>query len=71
MLNPGAKILVEAIKNSDYDLNAWEINFMISIEEQVDKGRKLSQKQGDALQNIYRKAQGGGIYIGGDKVKRS
>jgi hypothetical protein len=67
MLNPDAKILVEAIKNTDYDLNAWEINFMISIEEQVDKGRNLSQKQGDALQKIYRKAQGGGIYMAKEK----
>lgn len=67
MLNADAKILVEAIKNAEYDLNAWEINFMISIEEQADKGRNLSQKQGDALQKIYRKAQGGGIYMSKEK----
>jgi hypothetical protein len=71
MLNNDAKILIEKIKDSDYTLNAWEMDFMISIEEQVDKGRNLSQKQGDALQKVYRKSQGGGIYIGRDKVKRS
>jgi len=63
MLNKDAKILVEKIKDSDYNLNTWEMDFMISIEEQVDKGRNLTQKQGDSLQNIYRKSQGGGIYI--------
>lgn len=63
MLNKDAKILIEKIKDSDYTLNTWEIDFMISIEEQTDKGRNLSRKQGDALQKIYRKAQGGGIYI--------
>ena len=71
MLNADAKILIESIKNSDYDLNPWDIDFMISIEEQADKGRNLSKKQGEALEKIYRKSQGGGIYIGRDKVKRS
>lgn len=64
MLNKDAKILIEAIKNSNYNLGAWEMDFMISIEEQADKGKNLSQKQGDSLQTIYRKSQGGGIYIG-------
>jgi hypothetical protein len=68
MLNTDAKILVEAIKNAEYDLNDWEMGFMSSIEEQVDKGRHLSKKQGDLLQAIYRKTQGGGIYM--DKEKR-
>ena len=63
MLNKDAKILIEAIKDANYDLNTWEMDFMISIEEQVDKGRNLSRKQGDALQKIYRKSQGGGNYI--------
>lgn len=70
MLNKDAKTLIEAIKNSDYDLNAWEIDFMISIEEQVDKGRNLSQKQGDALEKIYRQSQGGGVYIKREKGAR-
>lgn len=71
MLNTDAKILVESIKNANYDLNSWEINFMISIEDQVDRERNLSQKQSDALQKLYRKAQGGGIYIVRDKTKAS
>lgn len=71
MLNNDAKILIEKIKDSDYNLNTWEMDFMISVEEWADKGKNLSQKQGDSLQAIYRKAQGGGIYIGRDKVKRS
>jgi len=70
MLNNDAKILIEKIKGSDYNLNTWEIDFMISIEEQVDKGRNLSQKQGDALQKIYRKSQGGGVYIKREKGVR-
>ena len=71
MLNNDAKMLIEAIKDSDYNLNAWEMDFMISIEEQVDRGKNLSKGQGDKLQDVYRKTQGGGIYIGRDKVKRS
>jgi hypothetical protein len=67
MLNADAKILVESIKNANYDLNTWEINFMISIEDQVDRERDLSQKQGDALQKLYRKTQGGGIYMSKEK----
>ncbi len=70
MCNKDAKTLIEAIKASDYDLNKWEMDFMISIEEQVDKGRNLSQKQGDALQKIYRKSQGGGAYIKREKGGR-
>lgn len=62
MLNKDAKILIEKIKDSDYNLNTWEMDFMISIEEQADQGKNLSQKQGDRLQEIYRKSQGGGIY---------
>ncbi|MCX5699608.1 MAG: hypothetical protein NTX01_07915 [Candidatus Omnitrophica bacterium] len=71
MLNNDAKILIEKIKDSDYNLNTWEMDFMISIEEQVDRGKNLSKGQGDKLQDVYRKTQGGGIYIGRDKVKRS
>lgn len=63
MLNKDAMTLIEAIKNSEYDLNPWEMDFMISTEEQIDKGRNLTQKQGDALQKIYRKSQGGGNFI--------
>lgn len=67
MLNNDAKILIEKIKESNYNLNTWEMDFLISIEEQADKGKNLSQKQGDALQAIYRKSQGGGIYINNAK----
>lgn len=68
MLNNDAKILIEKIKDSDYNLNTWEMNFMISVEEQADKGRNLTQKQGDSLQEIYRKSQGGGVYLGREKA---
>jgi hypothetical protein len=63
MLNKDAKILIEAIKDSNYDLNTWEMDFMISIEEQMDKGKNPSKPQADVLQKIYRKSQGGGNYI--------
>lgn len=70
MLNKDARTLIEVIKDSEYDLNAWEMDFMISIEEQVEKGRNLTQKQGDALQKVYRKSQGGGAYISREKGGR-
>jgi hypothetical protein len=70
MLNNDAKILIEKIRDSEYDLNAWELDFMISIEDQVDNGRYLSQKQRDSLQAIYRKSQGGGVFIGKDRIRR-
>jgi hypothetical protein len=63
MLNADAKILIEKIKDANYNLNEWEIDFMNSIEEQADRGKKLSDKQGNILQKIYRKSQGGGVYL--------
>lgn len=70
MLNKDAKPLIEAIKDSEYDLNSWETEFMGSIEEQIDKGRNLTQKQGDVLQKIYRHSQGGGFYAGRLRPKK-
>jgi hypothetical protein len=65
-----AKSLIEAIKNSSYNLNDWEMDFMISVEEKADDGYSLTKKQADTLQKLYRKSQGGGCYIGKERIRR-
>jgi hypothetical protein len=59
-----ASVLIEAIKDSSYELNDWELDFISSIEDKADSGYSLTKKQSDALQKLYRKSQGGGIYAG-------
>lgn len=63
MSNTDAKVLIDAIRDSNYDPSGWEMNFLNSIEEKVEDGMTLSKKQGDALQSIYRNSQGGGDYV--------
>lgn len=65
-----AKALIEAVKNSSYTLNDWELDFMISVEEKVDDGKSLTKNQAESLQKLYRKSQGGGCYIGKDRIRR-
>lgn len=59
MNNYDAIQLIEAIQESQKPLTKWEEDFLQSIEEQLDNGDRLSDKQSDALQKIYRKSQGG------------
>ena len=60
MLNPvEAKHLLDAINESQHKPNKWGSDFLASIEEQIDDGRYLSDKQSSKLQQIYRHSQGG------------
>lgn len=53
-----ARILLDAIyEAARFEPSKWEEDFMHSIEDQLDEERDLTQKQGDKLQQIYRKAQ--------------
>lgn len=45
---------VNAIINEAQDkLSEWETNFVNSIENQLDMGRTLSQRQAEILERIY------------------
>jgi hypothetical protein len=39
--------------DEDFELSEWEENFVISIEEQLKKGRGLTEKQIERLESIY------------------
>lgn len=56
-MTPSAADMIEAInsclKADVLTLSEWEESFFISIEEQVNKGRSLSEKQLSKLEVIY------------------
>ena len=60
-----AKILIDAINETDYEPNDWENEFIESI---LKRGNDLSDKQIKCIQNIYAKATGGGIYENKKKI---
>jgi len=39
--------------DENFELSEWEENFVISIEEQLNKGRRLTEKQIERLESIY------------------
>ena len=50
--------MVEAIEtclklDDAFELSEWEENFVISVTEQISKGRTLSEKQLERLESIY------------------
>ena len=51
-----AKALHEMIKDMGYQPNPWEKKFLKSVQENITWGMKLSDKQGQCLEEIYRKA---------------
>lgn len=60
-----AKILIDAIVESDYFPNEWEENFIESI---LDDARDLSDRQVSCLQRIYEKSSGGGDYANRQRI---
>lgn len=57
-----ANALVNAIhKNQDFRPSEWEREFLedMSFMLTMDKAPKITKKQGDMLQQIYRQSQGG------------
>lgn len=43
---------IQHCQENSHELNGWEDDFLDSIEEQVEKGRKLSFKQMEKLEQI-------------------
>jgi len=56
MTHDEARILLEAIQDSKYHPNKWEADFLSSIEAYVEDGRKITPKQSETIQGVYRKA---------------
>ena len=44
-----------APRNGGLDLDEWEANFVNSLTEQLDNGRRLSEKQMEKLSEIWDK----------------
>lgn len=69
-----AMAIIKEIRKQKYKPNEWEENFINGFEKTDTAQQKigeygkncapLTSKQGNALQNIYRKSVGGGIYQG-------
>lgn len=58
-----AKILLKEIKDSGKKVSKWEKDFLASVRALVKEKKYLSKAQGSKLQQLYRKSQGGGLYI--------
>ena len=55
-----ARFLIDAIGGKK--CSAWDLNFIKSISAQILRGKDLTSKQAAALQALYSKSQGGGVY---------
>ena len=60
MVFADALILIDEIRKQNYRPTDWEKDFMQSIE--TGRARDLTPKQSKALEGIYEKAVGAGIY---------
>lgn len=57
MKSDDAKHLLEELETLNYSpQNKWEEDFLAGIQDHIDCGKQLSPKQGDKLQDIYRRA---------------
>ena len=52
--------LVEDCEDRQSLLSEWEADFIASIRDQLEEGRRLSPKQEDKLDSIWEKATKGG-----------
>lgn len=60
MKHKEAVILAHEIADDDeFSPNAWESDFLESIDKVLDQDRDLSPAQGETLERIYRKSKGG------------
>ncbi len=57
-----AKTLCEYIRKSGVKLNTWETNFLNSMERKALNNWTFSNKEATALNNLYAKSAGGGVY---------
>jgi len=61
-----AQIMIQAIKNTGYKPNEWEAGLMQGLEDRlVDV---LTYKQTIALERLYAKATGGGLYMNRQRI---
>jgi hypothetical protein len=44
---------IEALQTPSKPLTPWELNFVESVSDQLDRGRTLTPTQVDALERIY------------------
>lgn len=45
--------MLAAVEADGVNLSPWEEEFVASLREQVDKGRRLSDRQAEILERIY------------------
>ncbi len=55
MIPKHAVQLIEAISNAEKEPDKWSKKFIKSILGLIQQDKRLSQKQGDKLQEIYRR----------------
>ena len=48
--------LIEDCETRESKLTQWEVNFIASVREQIEEGRRLSLRQSDVLDRIWEKA---------------
>jgi len=53
--NTEAAFVIDELEKISYKLNDWETNFVDSISNQLGKGKKLSYKQRETINNIWEK----------------
>jgi len=49
------RTLCDELLDIEEGLTAWELDFIESIDRQLDAGRALTEAQADKLEDIYRK----------------
>lgn len=54
-----AEVLIGKIRESQFELTKWEVDFISSIEEQLTVRDSISEKQSAIVEKLYRKSQGG------------
>lgn len=55
MTNEDAFDLISDCTDRQEKLTDWEVDFLSSIEDQIDGGRRLSARQVETLENIWEK----------------
>lgn len=63
-----ALILINGIRQLRYKPNPWEKQFIEYLE--IQRPERLTKAQSDKIQEIYRKAAGGGRYVERENFSR-
>lgn len=51
--DPTHAYYLEVVETDGRNLSTWEEDFITSIREQLDQGRRLSERQAEILERIY------------------